>query len=263
MTEITQQNLGFSIIIPAYNETDRLPKTMDQVLEWVKTVPYELEIIIVDDGSKDDTRDIARSFMAKDSRVRLVEETHVGQMNAILSGFKKARYPLVANMEADCATHPREYERLIPYLSNFDVVTGSRILRGDLPPIEGKSPFRRMISAGFSRLYQLFFKCDVVDPQVGFKIYRREVIEKVVPLLTSKHDGIKSAEILVKAAGLGYKIKEVPVVYLHDENSRLVPNFPVVVVAGVFIALIKLWFDCRRQYKKGVFKTPPHRFSFL
>jgi len=254
---------AFSVIIPAYNETDRLPGTMNQVLEWSKSVAHDLEIIIVDDGSTDDTRDVARRFMRQDSRVHLVEEKHVGQMNAILSGFRVASKPLVANMEADCATHPREYEKLLPFLSDYDIVTGSRILRGDLPPIEGKSGFRRFISAGFSRLYQLFFKCDVMDPQVGFKIYKKEVIAKVLPLLTSKHDGIKSAEILVKAAGLGSKIKEVPVLYHHDENSRLVPKFPLLVILGVLGALIRLWFDCRKQYKAGVFKYAPHRFSWI
>ncbi|SVD14116.1 uncharacterized protein METZ01_LOCUS366970, partial [marine metagenome] len=88
-----------TIVIPAYNEENRLPPNIRKALEWAdKTSVFEIEFIIVDDGSEDRTCDLVREFTSKDSRVRLIEETHVGAVHAILAGFRAAKYPLVGYM---------------------------------------------------------------------------------------------------------------------------------------------------------------------
>jgi dolichyl-phosphate beta-glucosyltransferase len=250
-----------SIIIPAYNEEDRLPATLDVVLDWSdKTSFFEIELIIVDDGSRDSTREIVRHYMAGDTRVRLVEEAHVGFMNAIISGFIHARYQYVGAMEADCAVHPMEFEKLFQYMNNDTIVMGSRILRGNLPPIEGKSLFRRVLSWGMSRLFFKLFKCGVYDPQLIFKLYKKNVLSKVLPMLSLEHDGLKGAEILVKAYGLGVSIKEIPVEYHHDENSRCLPKGKGFIVAiGALNGLWCLWFQSCREFQKGTFIRSPVR----
>ena len=102
------QKEQLTIVIPAYNEETRLPPTIKKVLQWAdQTTVFDIELIIVDDGSGDRTCDVVREFASKDSRVRLIQETHVGAMHAILKGFQVARYPLVGNMDADIAVHPQ------------------------------------------------------------------------------------------------------------------------------------------------------------
>ena len=253
---ITSKNnkVPLSIIIPAYNEEERLPLTLDAILEWSNnTSLFNVEFIIVNDGSSDRTSEIVCRYIKKDARIRLIEETHVGFMNAIISGFKQARYPYVSNMDADCAVHPREFENLFRYLDNNTIVMGSRILRGNLPPIKGKSIYRRILSWGLALIFYLFFKCKVYDPQIGFKMYHRDSILHILSKLSMEHDGIKSAEIIVKAYGLGLSIKEIPVIYQHDENSRCVPKGikSIKVVWGALCALFRLWVHSYQEYQKG------------
>jgi len=252
-----------SIIIPAYNEEDRLSYTLDAVLDWSeKTVLFDIELIVVDDGSLDRTREIVRQYMKKDARVRLIEQQHLGTVSAIISGFKNARYSCIGSMEADCSVHPREFEQLFQYADDDTIALGSRILRGDLPPIQGKPLFRRLLSWGMSRFFLLFFECRIYDPQSGFKLYKRDVIFKVLPMLCLGHDGMKSAEILVKAYGLGFSIKEVPVHYCHNQNSRCVPKAKaeaVMIALAALRALMCLWIQSYGDYRRGTLSRLPVR----
>ena len=76
-------------------------------MEWAdETDVFEIELIIVDDGSEDRTCELVQEFAKQDSRIRLIQEKHVGAMHAILTGFRAAKYPLVGNMDADIAVHP-------------------------------------------------------------------------------------------------------------------------------------------------------------
>jgi dolichyl-phosphate beta-glucosyltransferase len=252
-----------SVVLPAYNEEDRLPKTLARLREWQPSRFGPVQIIVVDDGSKDSTISVIKAHMPRDPRLELVAAPHGGAMSALLHGYRKAAHELIGNMEADCATDPSEFERLLPHLEGCDIVSGSRQLRGDLPPIKGKSLFRRVMSKTLSLLFAGLFRCGVRDPQIGFKLFRREALLRALPLLRSPHDGIKSAEILVKAHGLGYRIKEVPVLYEHDDASRLVPRNPTRVVIGVLVALFGVWLEAAREYSQGVLSTPPVRGQAL
>ncbi|MFI5360587.1 MAG: glycosyltransferase family 2 protein [Elusimicrobiota bacterium] len=256
-------SLPLSVIIPAYNEVDRLPKLLARLRDWRPAEFSPLEILIVDDGSTDSTRALVKEFLPKDARVRLVEAKHGGAMHAIITGYREARYDYIANIDADSSTDPDEIARLARRLDTADVVTGSRLLRGDLPPIEGKSAFRRFISNGYSNLFGLLFRLGIRDPQIGCRIFRRRALLEILPALTSEHDGIKCSEILVKSYGLGHEIVEIPVAYRHDPDSRLVPRRPYAVIVRVFAALIVMWMDSDRQYRSGVLKRAPGRAGFL
>lgn len=94
-------------------------------------------------------------------------------MHAVITGYKAARHELTANMDSDGAMDPSELERLTPYLKDAGLVTGSRVLRGDLPLVE-KSLMRQILSKGFSTLFAALFRCGVRDPQIGCRIFRRE-----------------------------------------------------------------------------------------
>src|SRR4051794_11422663 len=93
---------SLSIVMPVYNEEDRLPPTLDILYAWkTRQTIFDLEIIIVDDGSVDKTREIVKAFIAKDPSVRLIEKEHVGYMNATIAGFTAATHEWVGTMKAD------------------------------------------------------------------------------------------------------------------------------------------------------------------
>ncbi|MCI0532082.1 MAG: glycosyltransferase [candidate division Zixibacteria bacterium] len=96
-------------------------------------------------------------------------------MRAVITGYKAARHEWFANMDSDGATDPSEFERLAPYLKDVGLVTGSRVLRGDRPPVE-KSLMRQILSKGLSTLFAALFRCGVRDPQIGCRIFRREAL---------------------------------------------------------------------------------------
>jgi dolichyl-phosphate beta-glucosyltransferase len=260
------QKEQLTIVIPAYNEENRLPPTIEKVLQWAdQATVFDIELIIVDDGSEDKTCDLVREFINRDSRVRLIEETHVGAMHAIIAGFKAAKYSLVGNMDADCAVHPREYESLLPLVRETGIAQGSRVLRKGLKPVT-KSPLRKFLSLCFTILFNMLFKNQVKDPQIGFRLFRKELVLKVISTMRLWHDGIKHAEIVFRAYGLGMTVKEIPVLYIHDEQSRCVPKG---VARVTFIALeataalISLWFQCSMDSQAGKLKRPVTRGSCL
>jgi dolichyl-phosphate beta-glucosyltransferase len=259
--------VDLSIVIPAYNEERRLPPTIEKVLEWADdSAVFNIELIIVDDGSQDGTRAMVRTFAERDARVRLIEETHVGAMHAIMSGFRAARYELVGNMDADCAVHPREYERLLPFVSATGIAQGSRVLRDGLPPVENKSLPRRLLSFFMYRLFIGLFPIGVHDPQIGFRLFNRSAVLRIIPLMRLPHDGIKHAEVVVRGFGLGMAITEIPVPYIHDEDSRCVPKSPVKMATTALAAawaVLTMWGQVAVDYHRGILSRCPVRLAAI
>ena len=265
-----------TIVIPVYNEETRLPPTIAKIFEWAdETTLFEIELIIVDDGSEDNTCGIVKEFTKKDSRVRLIQETHVGAMHAILKGFLAAKYSLVGNMDADCAVHPREFENLLPFVHESGIAQASRVLRGALetlgdrkppPTRSNKSLVRKLISGIFQIFFKILFKDQVEDPQIGFRLFRKESVLKIYPTMRLWHDGIKHGEIVVRGFGLGMAITEIPVNYIHDDDSRCVPknlSKASFIAIEAFAGLISMWFQCSIDYHKGILKRPTTRGAFL
>jgi dolichyl-phosphate beta-glucosyltransferase len=252
-----------TLVIPTYNEERRLPATLATLAEWIPQSCFDVEVMIIDDGSTDMTRAVAESFRAKIDNLEFVEIPHLGYMNAILTGLRKSTRPWRATLEADCPVHPRVLETFVKSFSDFDIVMGSRVLRGEEAAVEGKPLFRRMLSALMTRLFSLLFKGGIRDPQIGFKLYSSRVLDRVLPLLSLRHDGLKTSEIVVKALALGFRIKELPVHYRHDEDSRCVPkgNYGIALAAGW--ALLELWAKSYVEYRRGELPTCPVRFGFM
>ena len=254
---------ALTIVIPAYNEQDRLPPTLDLLLEWRKSQSFGVEIIVVDDGSTDPTCSIVEGYVERHADLKLIRESHVGYMNAIITGLRNGRHFWRAIVEADCPVHPSYLTEFLRFTPEHQIVMGSRKLRDDSVVVEGKSLFRRFLSAGMSRLFLTLFKCRVTDPQMGFKLYSATVVESVLPRLALPHDGLKATEILVKAEAMGFKIKELPVRYKHDPASRLVPKNATVVVFRAIGALFSLWVLSYAEYRRGYVPNLPVRAAFL
>jgi glycosyltransferase involved in cell wall biosynthesis len=204
-----------SVVIPAYNEAGTVRRTLTETVDAMEQIGCRYEVILVDDGSQDGTASLARQAATKLSRVRVVgSEVNLGKGSALARGAYCALGELVLFVDADLEVHPRQLEILYATMAreNADVVIGSK-LHGDSKidyPLK-----RRIISLGYYGLVHTLFRLPVKDTQTGLKLYKREVLLRVIPRLLVKryaHD----LEALVNAHRLGYRIAEAPVVVTRE-----------------------------------------------
>ena len=114
--------------------------------------------------------------------------------------------------------------------------------------------------------FNTLFKDQVEDPQIGFKMYRKESILKILPTMRLWHDGLKHGEIAIRAFGLGMTVTEIPVPYIHDDDSRCVPKGLIkasFIALEAFAALVSMWAQCSIDYHTGILKRRTTRGAFL
>src|SRR5256714_1575339 len=139
------QNPTHSIVIPAYNESDRLPTTFDAVLRFANEQGWRVELIVVNDGSRDDTADVVRRFAAHNSAVRLIENPeNRGKGYSVRNGMLNARGEILLFSDADLSSPIEEVPKLLKAISSgADVAIGSRWLRSELQT--GRQPLYRQL----------------------------------------------------------------------------------------------------------------------
>mgnify|MGYP001586058010 CR=1 FL=1 len=218
------KNPQLSIIIPNYNEKENLESgVLDEVAEYLKKVSFTWEVIISDDESTDNSRQIAQEFATKHKGFRVLKNPHGGKAQAVWSGIKKATGDIVLFTDMDQSTPLSEVEKLLPhYQSGYDVVFGSR------GRTRNASIFRRILAFGFLTFRRFLLLPQVIDTQCGFKSFKRSVALKLFPQLeiiktTNQAKGwVVSAfdvELLFLAEKFGYQIKEVRVQWKDRDIS--------------------------------------------
>ena len=225
------KNIYLSIVIPAYNEEKNIRLgALDKVVRYLETQEYEWEVIIVDDGSSDETVKLIEEFIHQNSRFHMIKNPHQGKAATVMTGMFKAVGSIVLFTDLDQATPLRESEKLLPWFEKgCDVVIGSR---------QGKregSPFlRKFISWGFTVLRTIILGLKgISDTQCGFKAFKREVAVNIFKKLSlyGEQKTVSGAmvtagfdiEVLFLAKKLGYGIKEVPVEWHYVETRRVNP----------------------------------------
>ena len=212
-----------SLVVPAYNEEDRLGRTLDALLAWLDRTGVDGEILVVDDGSRDATSDVARRASARDARVRaLGYAPNRGKGFAVRAGVLAARGEQILFCDADLSTPIEEIELLRQRLSDgYDVAIGSRHLAASR--ILVRQPLhRRLLGRVFNGVVSLLAVRGFADTQCGFKLFRREAARRIFPRV--KTDGFAfDVEILIRAREAGLRIAEVPVRWQNDSASRVRP----------------------------------------
>ena len=220
-----------SVIIPAYNEEPNFKKgTIDEVPKYLERQNYTYEVLIVDDGSDDDTAKLAESFAKKHKNVKAIKNSHQGKAETVKTGVEKASGELILFTDFDQATPLSEIEKLLPYIPEYDIVIGSRQLPGAK---REKEPFHRhLMGLVFNLIVQIIAVRGIWDTQAGFKLFKSQAAK---PLFSSlkvygKGKAVKGAlvtafdvELLFIAKKRGYKIKEVPIIWHHVATSRVNP----------------------------------------
>jgi len=216
--------MDISIIIPAYNEEKRLEGTLEKIRSFFNGKNMAYEVLVVDDGSRDRTVEVAeRTSLAGKFILRVLSNgENRGKGYSVRRGIKNAEGNLVLVTDADLSTPIEEISKLEKYLrEGFHIAIGSRSLKGS--EVKVSQPiYRVLMGKTFNLLVRGFVMKGIIDTQCGFKLMKRECLEKILPGM--KIDGFSfDVELLYLARKKGYKIKEVPVVWRDCRGSKVNP----------------------------------------
>ncbi|MFZ2886241.1 MAG: dolichyl-phosphate beta-glucosyltransferase [Minisyncoccia bacterium] len=210
-----------SIVIPAYNESERLAPTLRSVHEFMRDKPYAYEIIVVDDGSRDETVPLVRAEGQAMQNVKLLPlRRNMGKGWAVRTGMLMAagRYRLF--MDADGSTDIRHWPRMLRALEGgADVVIGSRHVTGSNIKVH-QTPLREALGFAFRKIVRVVSGLRIHDTQNGFKAFTADAAERI--FRRQKVMGWAfDVEILSIARRLGYVATEVPITWVDDRRSRM------------------------------------------
>lgn len=221
MDEVMSLHPKYSIVIPAYNESARIGRALASVTECIRQRGWNAELIAVNDGSRDNTAEIIRTFAEKDPLVRLIENPgNRGKGYSVKNGILNAHGDIVMFTDADLSSPIEEAERLFAAIeAGADIAIGSRWLDRSRQTI--RQPFyRRFFGRCFNAVTRFIVGLPFADTQCGFKAFRRSAAQTVFQLQRIERWGF-DPEILFIALKRGYSIKEVAVSWGHDERSRI------------------------------------------
>jgi dolichyl-phosphate beta-glucosyltransferase len=222
-SELQAAQPQYSIVVPAYNERARIGETLEQVLEHVRAQKWSAEIVVVNDGSRDDTASFVRQFAAGHPEVRLIENPgNQGKGYAVRNGVLNARGQVILFTDADLSSPITEAAKLFAALEKgADVAMGSRWLDPTLQ-FQRQSLRRQIMSRAFNVFTRAMLWFPYHDTQCGFKAFTRRAAQTIFPLLRINRWGF-DAEIIYLAHRMKLQVAEVGVKWGHDEGSKLHP----------------------------------------
>lgn len=211
-----------SVVVPAYNEEERLPRTLLRLYEYYEAQDYDYNVVVVSDGSSDRTGEIVNEFAKSHPYFALLEyQPNRGKGYAVRKGMLSAVGDLILFCDADLATPQEETEKLLKRVRDgADIAIGSRPLQDS--KLEKRQPFlREMLGRAFNFAVQTLAVRGIDDTQCGFKMFKRSVAQDV--FTRCKLDGFSfDFEALMIARDLGYRTDEVPIRWSHQEGSKVV-----------------------------------------
>jgi dolichyl-phosphate beta-glucosyltransferase len=208
---------------PAYNESARLAASLEKVLAYVHAQGWDAEVIVVNDGSRDNTAEIVRGFAAKDPVLRLLENPgNRGKGYSVRNGMLNARGKLLLFSDADLSSPIEEALKLLHALEEgADIAIGSRWLRAETQT--QRQPLHRQL---FGRIFNLMLRITLglkfKDTQCGFKAFKKPAADAIFPLQKIERWGF-DPEILFLAQKFGFQVKEIPVAWGHSGETRINP----------------------------------------
>lgn len=239
-----------SVVFPAYNEEHRLPKTLSTSLEYFESQDYKYEIIVVENGSHDNTLEVARQFEKQAPTVRVLHENHRGKGNAVRSGMLVARGQHRFMADADLSMPIEEISRFLPpELENYDVAIGSRELQGSLRYDE--PAYRHIGGRAINLLIRVLALPGLHDTQCGFKSFRAPIAEDLFRNQTLTGWSF-DVELLYIARLRGYRVVEIPINWYFNPESKVEP---VKDALKLFADVLQIRSNARR----GMYEYAPHR----
>ena len=224
------KKLNISVFFPCYNEEKNLESLTNSILNFLPAISDQYEVIIVNDGSKDRTREIAETLSKKNHHVKVFNhETNLGYGAALKTGFKNAKLDYIFFTDGDNQFDIKEIEKFIPFCQEFDVVAGYRINRRD-------NFIRRLNATSFKMFVRMLFGLQIRDLNCAFKLFKKKVIDAIDIESTG---AFINAEILIKAKKKGFTMTEVGVTHYPRQWGTQTGANPKVIFRA-FCDLFKL-----------------------
>ncbi|RZN33680.1 MAG: glycosyltransferase family 2 protein [Methanosarcinales archaeon] len=225
-----------SLVLPAYNEAERLKATVTKTADVLGKITSSFEIIIAEDGAVDGTDKIAEILASEHSYVvHLHSDERLGRGTALNHAFKLARGDILIYIDVDLATDMLHLSELIDQIrSGYDLATGSRMM----PESDAvRSAKRGIASKGFNFLVRLMLGSKLYDHQCGFKAFKRSTLLDLLGQVRDKH-WFWDTEILVRAQRAGYAVAEFPIRWRPGSSTKVDMKRDVV---GMGLAILRLW----------------------
>ncbi|HET6598148.1 MAG TPA: dolichyl-phosphate beta-glucosyltransferase [Anaerolineales bacterium] len=241
-------NLFLSIVIPAYNEENRLPHTLEQVFHFLEKQPFSSEILVVENGSNDRTFEIAQEYASRLANVHVLHSEQRGKGLAIQRGVMVAAGEYVFMCDADLSMPVEEIQKFIPpQLQNVDIAIASREASGS---VRYNEPYYRHFTGRvFNTLIRLLVLPGLQDTQCGFKCIRAQVARDIFPYQTLTGWAF-DVELLFIARRLGYRIVEIPIDWYFNADSKI---SVVRDSLRMFLDLLRI----RRNARRGLYDPKP------
>lgn len=226
---------SLSVFFPTYNEEENVENTILKAKSVLTKNVKSWEIIIVNDGSKDGTKEIAEKLGTEDNRIRVINHVvNRGYGASLRSGFYNARYPWIAFTDSDGQF---DFSEIANFFQKQEE-NGADLVIGYYKKRQ-VSKFKIVTSRMWEIAVMILFGLHVHDIDCGFKLIKKEVVEKI-PKLESERGAFISSELLIKAKNNGFKIVEIPVTHLpRTQGKGTGRNIKVIIQS--FVDLIKLW----------------------
>ncbi|TET34206.1 MAG: glycosyltransferase family 2 protein [Anaerolineales bacterium] len=207
------------MIVPAHNEENRLPQSVEAILEFIHSQTYESEIIIVENGSSDNTAQISHDFAARHPEIQALQEPVAGKGLAVRRGMLAAKGDFRFICDADLSMPIDEVNHFLPPKAPpFDVAIASREVPGAVR--YGEPYYRHLIGRAFNLLVRIVTLPGLQDTQCGFKCFRAEAAEELFPLQTIA-GWTFDVEILFIARERGMQVIEIPINWYFNSGSRV------------------------------------------
>jgi dolichyl-phosphate beta-glucosyltransferase len=209
---------ALSVVVPAYDEENRIGPSLDRVLAWSRERSVALEVIVVDDGSRDGTARLVESYAERG--VRLVRlPANRGKGAALRAGVAVSTGDQVLISDADFSTPISEVERLAPHLAEAEIVVGSRASESSRITVR-QSPWRELAGKTFNFVIRLLGVTGIRDSQCGFKLLRGGVARELFEAMTVDRFAY-DVELILLARQRGYRVLEIGVEWKNDPASRV------------------------------------------
>ncbi len=243
------QNLSYSIIIPAYNESQRIAASLDKIIAYTSEQKWMTEILVVNDGSRDNTKDIVLEYAKTHPQVRLIENPgNRGKGYTVRHGMSQATGEILLFTDADLSSPIQESKKLFAAIQGgADVAIGSRWLQAELQT-ERQPLHRQLFGRIFNLLLRIILGLKFKDTQCGFKAFTRKAALTLFPRQRIERWGF-DPELLFLSQKYGLNIAEVPVEWAHDDRSKI---NPVVDGFKMFTEMLRIrWADLTGKYDRG------------
>jgi dolichyl-phosphate beta-glucosyltransferase len=213
----------YSFIVPAYNEGSRLGATLDRILNYLGVQSLDAEVVVVNDGSRDQTADLVRSSARAHPQLRLIENPgNRGKGYSVRNGMLNASGEVLLFSDADLSAPIEEANKLLAAIeADADIAIGSRWLQPETQT-HRQSLLRQFYGRLFNLALRIFLGLNFKDTQCGFKAFTRNAAQTIFPLQRIERWGF-DPELLYLARRAGLKVREVPVAWAHVEGTRISP----------------------------------------